>query len=1151
MASAPQINFLDGSGTTQNLVLTTNLASLFFSGTIDSNTIDIQINLNDSGFVSDPTLVGFGVGTFNVPNLASYPAGLMLDKGANTIQLRAIDVYGSVSPISTISVNVVSDTDLGVIQAPPTGVSITRHATTVEIKWTDPSGGIQPLSTITFNPPTGYHVYASVGSGGTISGYLRLNQDMIPSNSATVSDVTEVPVFDESFDLSDPDGNDLVISSQTVDPVGGQLIDQKSLVSTSLLNSPNFRLRTTVSSLQVTKTFSFVHDRGAGIGSGTINNDTFGAVPSTDPIFYVVTAVYVDNSFGSTLESRFSSEISGSPLPLDTSVRGIRIRDQRTVTQDYITEIQKTAPTLALIPGSTVREVHIEPFANEIQKAYFLMDFVHRSKSFSALLQIDDPTLSGTPTPVSQSSYKQQLAAALSLTSDASVQALINGAFDSLAVNYGKTRSGLRSATVIQTYYTTTLPARDLIVAQDALVSSSTNSAAPRFRSRGLVRLTAIDAAKFYNQDTRRYEVQVEMIAETAGSVGNIPAGALDTVVSGATGLKTVNTVASDYGRDTWSNLQLAEACVGAYSSVDSGTAGGLANVCAATSGVLESMIVKAGDTYMMRDYDPVRSKHIGGKVDIYVKGTIERTVTEHFAFQFSIANNVRFDVIDATQLIFRARDSRLSINNPIQEVLYNPSNNLGLRNHSDFPTASYDLTGVVIIDYQTIQLNTSIPQPVTKLDDFVEGDYRYRSNNKFIAGIQPVIRVSSITGEISGALDPSLGFTLYKLQDPLLDGYSTRAQDYISINQVDAIPNGQPIAINNELHVLIGQFQEQLLSVGVNTTSLVVYSQDRSIIYNGPNDANPDYLIIEGSQTTPVKIIRSSSSQIANGATVSVDYEHDENFTVVYVVNDVLQQLQSNIETKRHVTADVLVKQAVENPLSTEATIQLSVNAVQSTVDDGIRSAITVLTDNKGIGESIYQSNISNKISEIDGVNFIVQPFSKLTLQDGAVRVREYLPSDYKPLPSLNLYANAVYILDQALPYATTDGGGGPTVHHGVFMDDLIMSQAPSLTQIAIAPYQAWIIGSKGAVINGYTDAATLAAEFVDPDDQAAAFLSRTANKVVVSLNAGISPPDVPTNHTFTATYIVQGDIGSKDINISSIEYLTPGSLTLTYRQG
>lgn len=1151
MATAPKINFLDGSGSTQRLTITTNLLSLFFSGTVDENTVDVQINLNGSGFVSDPSLVGLELPIFKVPNLQSYPEGLFLEKGLNTIELRSIDIYGSVSPVSLIQVTVVSDNELGSIQAQPTGVRVVRHSTSIELNWLDPFG--VPISSpfISSNPsnPTGYNVYASTGAGGTGSGYLRINRDLIPSNSSTKTFVEENPIFDETFSLSDSDGNDLNIVSQTINPSTGDVVDQKTYTSIPLLFSPNFSLRTTVLDRRVQKFFSFSHDRGASIQSGIINNDAFGAISEEDPIFYVITAVYIDNSTGAVYESRFSSEISGAPLPLDTTVRGIRIRDRRQVSQEYIEEVTRTQPTLALIPGSSIREVHIEPFSNEIQKAYFLMDFVHRSKSFAALLQVDDPNLTGLSIPVSQSSYKQQLSASLSLNSEAAVQSIINSAFDSLAKNFGQNRGGLRSATVIQTFYTEVRPTRDLVVTQNALVSSSTNSSAPRFRARGQVRLAAIDADGYYNPDSKRYEIQVEMVAESPGSVGNVPAGAIDTVVSGAAGLKTVNEVSADFGRDTQSNLELAEACVRALSAIDSGTEGGYEVTAAGTAGVFQSKIVKSGDSYMMRDYDPIRGKHIGGKVDVYVKGTIERTVTEYFAFQFSVANSIRFDVIDPANFIFRARDSRLTPSNPIQEVLYNPSLNLGLRNHSNLPTDSYDLTGVTIIDYRTIQLNSFLPQPVTTLDDFVEGDYRYRSNNKFTASIQPIRSISSVVGENSGALDPTLGFSLVKLEDPLLEGESTRASDFVTINQVGSVPSGISIVVNDEPHVMIGQFRESLKSVGINIFTIRVYSKDRTILYNGPDSQYPDYFILGGSQTSPVTIIRSSDSQIVSGTSVSVDYEHDENFTITYVVNDVLQQLQARIEKSRHTAADVLVKQAIENPMLTEATIQLGPNAVQSSVDSGIRTSTTVLTDNKGIGEPIYQSNMSSSMSAVSGVKFVVQPFPRMTLSDGSLRIRDSLPSDYQSLPSLGKFTNSVYILEQDLPFATIDSGGLSTRHHGVYMDDIIMSMASSLSTIGDLPNQSWIIGSTGAIIEGYSDDATLAPLFVTPADIAAARLARTANKVVVSLNSGIVPVDTPLAHTFSATYQVFGDRGSKDIEISPVEYLTPGSLTLTYR--
>jgi hypothetical protein len=1144
MATAPRISYFDGSGSTTNLVVTTNLFSLFLSGTVDPNTVDVQVDVNGSGFVSDPTLVGLIVPDFSVPNPVSFPNGLQLEKGVNVIRLRAIDLSGGVSPVSTATITVASDVDLQQIFAPPTGVQLRRRATTVDITWAENG----------FTPPAGFNVYASTGPAGTGSGYLRVNADMVPASTPVGTSVDEFPIETQTYDFVNLDGTglnsaDLRILTETVDPVTQEVIEQKSLNFASLIGAPGYRFSYTVTSLFETKKYLFNHDRGASVGSGILNNDTFSVVALDAPLYYVVTAVYFDKANGILQESRYSTEMSGFPLALNSLIRGVRIRDQKQITQDYIGEIQKSSPELALIPGSTVREVHIEPFANEVQKAYFLADFVHRAKSFPALLAIDDPGLTGTSIPVTQSAYKTNLKTALSTNDDAAVQVFIDSSFDSLALNFDVKRGGFRPSTVVQTFYTTTKPVKDLIVQQGAVVTSSTTPTAPRFISRGQVTLPALTASAYYNPDKRRYELKVQMVAESPGANGNVPANSLDIVSSGAKGLSTVNEVAADFGQDLDSNLTVAENAMRALSSLDTGTSGGYAQTAALTPGVFESRIVRSGDPYMMRDWDPVRQKHIGGKVDIYVKGTNERTEVETFAFQFSVANNVRFDVIDPAGLIFRARDSRLTQSNPIQEMLFNPSQGLGLRNHSNFPTTSYDLTGVVILDYRTIQLSTLIPQPITLLDDFVEGDYRFRSNNRFVGSLQPVRRVTSVVGEISGALDSALGYTLFKSQDPLLDGESTIATDYVEINQVGSRPSGSAIQVNDERHVLIGEFVESMNSVGVNEFTLQVFSKDRTILYNGPSSASPDYLVISGTQTVPLKIIRASASAIQSGSTVSVDYEHDENFSVTYVVNDVLQQLQKKVDKMKHVTADVLVKQAVENPMSTEATIQLLANADQAGVDANVRTAVSVLTDKKGIGQPIYQTDVSSSMKGVTGVDFIVQPFTKMTLQTGAIRVRDSFPSDSTFLPTISAYANAVYIMTQALPFNTVDGGGGATVHHGVYMDNLIMEAAQSLNAVGLGAYRSWIIGSQGAVIPGYSDDATLTPVYVTPSAVAAARLVLTANKVVVSVNDGLSPPDVPENHSFAATYIVSNDKGSKDIQVSSVEYLTPGDLTLTWR--
>ena len=107
----------------------------------------------------------------------------------------------------------------------------------------------------------------------------------------------------------------------------------------------------------------------------------------------------------------------------------------------------------------------------------------------------------------------------------------------------------------------------------------------------------------------------------------------------------------------------------------------------------------------MMRDYDDVRRKHIGGKVDIWTQGLRERQVTDNFAFTFDIAQDIQCQIIDVTNLIFRVLDSRVTVDTPLIEILNNPAQGLGVRNVT--LGEDYDLTGVAILDFETFQVDS------------------------------------------------------------------------------------------------------------------------------------------------------------------------------------------------------------------------------------------------------------------------------------------------------------------------------------------------------------------------------------------------------------------------------------------------------------
>jgi len=295
---------------------------------------------------------------------------------------------------------------------------------------------------------------------------------------------------------------------------------------------------------------------------------------------------------------------------------------------------------------------------------------------------------------------------------------------------------------------------------------------------------------------------------------------------------------------------------------------------------------------------------------------------------------------------------------------------------------------------------------------------------------------------------------------------------------------------------------------------------------------------------------VRTSGSAIVSGESVSVDYDHDENFVVTYVINDLLQELQRRVNTQRHTTADVLVKQAILNSVAIETTIQLDLGAAKDTTDPAVRTNVSVELNSKLIGQGSAQSDIINSIDSTPGVDFQVLPLAQMGYADGSRKLRERVLSTNVRVPSLDIGGNQVFNLINPLKFPTTDGGGLTTEHKGVFQDDESMTLAASLTTLAQNANAAYIVGATGAIITGFSDDATLIGDgFTDPDDILEERLRRTANQVFLSLSGAGVPSDTPSNHDYQVSYVIRGDIGPHDITTADVEFLDLGDFTLTFR--
>jgi hypothetical protein len=980
-----------------------------------------------------------------------------------------------------------------------------------------------------------------------VSGYYRVNEK--PITAPTEFEEDDVTEYEDIAQWDVSSNKNLRVRVSEEDEFGNEVAVRLDSFHDNASIAGQLRFASALQNYELNEFVVFNHVRSGG--TGLVNSDQFVSISDSDPLYYVVTGVYFDPTTNTEVETPFSQEVLGSPLVIDTTIRDLPGRTQTQIVTDYINAVGRVNSEVSLVPGSVYRDVAIDPFASEAERIWFLLDFVHRSQSFLTLLAIDNVSGSGVSDPVASSAYKQALKAAIGLTSDTSVQSLVDQQFDKLAANVNKTRLGGRQAVGTLTLYTATRPTQDIPVPAGSFATSSadatTGVTSQRYRIGGSFVLPTTNAEAYYNFDERRYELRVSIVAELAGSAGNVPAGAIRTLV-GISGLQAINESATVFGDDVESNANLAARAMLGFASVDTGTEGGYAAESAAKIGIIKSKIIKSGDALMMRDYDDVRKKHIGGKVDVWVQGVQERQVQDTFAFTFEVARDIQCQIIDATNLIFRVLDSRVTPATPIIEILNNPVQGLGVRNIT--LGSDYDLTGVAILDYQTFQVNTAIAQPATAIDDIVTADYRFRVVNQFFMTLQPVRRVVSVVGEVSGALDPSVHYELFKVDDPLLEGESTIARDYVAIVPSGGVPSGDTITVNDELHVMIGFEQEPLDSIGINTATIRVFNESRTIEYEPPGAVAPDYDIIAGTATTPARIVRTSASQIANGEEVSVDYIHDENFTVTYVINDLLQQLQAILNNKRHVTADVLVKQAILNSIDIETTVQLARGASKDKTDPAVRNNVSLNLNKKLIGEDVAQSNVDAAINNSSGVQFNVLPMARMAYADGSRRLRESVLPTNNRVASLDIGGNQAFILTNPLEYPTTDGGGEDTEHKGVFQDDESMTISETLALVCSSANQAFIIGSGGAIIAGYSDDATLALEGFLVNEYEEERLRRTANHVVVSLDGSGVPTDNPESHAYAASYVVRGDEDSHDITVAAMEVVELGVFTVTYRE-
>lgn len=1042
---------------------TTNVEVQEFTGTAEPGVI--QVYVNGSAFGVD----------FDLDDQTWSYRSLPLNEGANTFTFKSFDGI-SYSPEITQVITYTPAEIIGGIINPPTGIAYRAYINQIDVMVE------QPLTERPAQMPVAYNFYYSQNPN---SNFVRLNLEPVRTPTEvrkTLLERVEEPLPDQTV--------------ENFEQLGGTFVKKATIVSEVYQEVGRFMYR---------------HRKDSRI-----------PLDPNVPAYYFVTAIYYDVDAREEIESVPSEEIVARAINIDASIKGLPQRKRSDIVSDYISYVYETDPAMDLAPGSIPRDIYIEPFAVELEKAMFLADFYSRTQSFITLVQIDDADGDGISDPVRSSPYKQRLKVALGLAEDREVQDVIDEAFVKLAANVGIPP---QNATHAKGFVTIRVPEllTDIFVQAGAVFATTADTEvgvpAIYFTADISTRMLRINAPDYYNPNTGFFELVVPVTAQEPGLIGNVGQGQINRIISGVTGTASVlNTGSTTGGTNDESNVELAERGILAFVGADSGTRGGYLLQTLSVGGVQGAKIVGGGHPMMVRDLIPVypstyssmrgygNVKHVWGTVDVYVQGVGLRRHTDTFAIYDPVLDEERVDVESDILFQFNIINENVSNDSPLLEVIKVTNFTRG---------EDYDITGYEIISGTMFHLDAS-NQTNADIglcdDDIVRVTYRYRQNPKLILSRQPVTEIVSIDGELSG--DLTNNFTFHRNSHPLYEGRSNKAGDYITLES----RNGKPVAdliSAAETLTMIEEYPVPLFSTGILTNTIVVTNEDDTITYVN----NADYNILLPTEDIPfIRIRRVSGGSIPNASTVNVSYQHGENITVEYLYEATPRRVAEHLEDFRHITADVIVKSALRSPVNIEAIVIKHPGYSNATVDSSIRKNINKFFSGLKMGNAIHESDIIAIIDDTRGVDFAIVPLTTMNRADHNFIMDERLPEVTWSVYRTDLVTS--YITDDpVLQYKTIDKGGhiidlfgGPSQEIrkvGIRDSYMMYDQQPSEFDVSRGPGRAYI---------------------------------RDDGKVIVSMHDDSNP----TGKDLRVTYYTLGEMGSRSIFPAENEVLTLGTMNL-----
>jgi uncharacterized phage protein gp47/JayE len=546
-------------------------------------------------------------------------------------------------------------------------------------------------------------------------------------------------------------------------------------------------------------------------------------------------------------------------------------KDITEIQQSIINNIHDAWPQADTKQGTFISNVFINPISDEIAAMYGDMKLLRLSQSVLTAVGDDLDYLASNYFIVRKSATKSSGKVRFYLKNTNKSVTLIKDTDleDSITIPYGTVVSSVGTYTSTAIQFQTT---ESLVYTRDEIKQLS------------------IDGDTGY----RYIEAAAESVA--TGEDKNIAAGVITSVVT--TNIKGIAFVSNPYafygGTDAESDTSLARRIELAITGSNIGTKDGYLSFCLGQNGVVNAKVVGAGDNIMFRDGGYINDNGeyqfgMGGCVDIYIRGHQNMEST----YNFTVSSDYLHGTTNFSNIILPKQ--------PVNEIISIISTTTGknLINASTFETEKYTMKDP--LDSSKTKIETKYCKDIlwdfSITDTFPDTDYYSLPQGMTQEQIK----------NLKNKVDVELKDALLYLSNMMysIDWGSTSERT----TEGGSTELFKKIYYNNGVYKIIAKD-----NTGLDGRMFIMKNDKIYVrIY-----MQPDYILQKditnyaGSMVAQDSIKWLNTSQLILNDVLIIKYNYD------YLI----EHLQTTIETKRCLTADVLVKQAIEVPVEIIATL-------------------------------------------------------------------------------------------------------------------------------------------------------------------------------------------------------------------------------------